>query len=167
MSRLLGADTTEIDADFRLLTWMTWYELTRFLNVSYLTDWVLANFKLDLMRIDTNEFDSVTRSLMQKLAIYQMKQYVQCYQTFTSKFMNFLILRKAMHFSKTYFFSSRYQTGQCGTLLDTDLYRISGLVLIHIWFNEKCQIHGTSCQLPFDKKVERFGGIDDKHFKAI
>ena len=29
------------------------------------------------MRIDTNKFDSVTRSLMQKLAIYQMKTYAQ------------------------------------------------------------------------------------------
>ena len=55
------------------------------------------------MRIDTNKFDSVTRSLMPKLVVYLMKQYTQCYQTFTSKFIKFLILRKAMHFIKTFF----------------------------------------------------------------
>ena len=130
MSRLLGADTSKIVAKSAAHL----NDLIRIDEISQravLDGLIFSSFKLDLMRIDTNKFDSVTRSLMPKLVVYLMKQYTQCFQTFTSKFINFLILRKAMHFRKP-FFSSRYQTGQCGTLLDTDLYRIPGLVFIDI-----------------------------------
>ena len=68
MSRLLGADTSEIVAKSAAHL----NDLIRIDEISQravLDGLIFSNFKLDLMRIDTNKFDSVTRSLMQKLVI--------------------------------------------------------------------------------------------------
>ena len=69
MSRLLGADTSKIVAKSAAHL----NDLIRIDEISQravLDGLIFSSFKLDLMRIDTNKFDSVTRSLMPKLVIY-------------------------------------------------------------------------------------------------